>query len=254
MVPLFQDWTNATLEAAAIDRPPSAYALNYQKLWWDGKNSTYCFAGEKSLEGKVPGWDSIPTPPDAIWKFTADGKGSGKWEEALGPSGPMPFPPNLIRPAGGASAFNNDRAFYIGGWANGATTTNNLNINTTDYRDSTPVPGLLVFDFSTVSLTNTTNDGDYFASTFAEQSHPDFQESVMVSVPSFGPEGLFVLLSGTNPQTTSTTQVSSFSNITIYDPSKEQWLSQLATGEVPTGRQGFCIFGIQSTDNDSFEL
>ena len=189
----------------------------------------------------------FPTPNESIWGFAPDNQGYGIWKEYLGPAGDNPFPSNLVRPLGGGSAFDGQHALYVGGWANKGSSTN-PSINGAN---STWVPGLLAFDYATKTLTNTTNDQGYYNSFMGPP--PTYQAVSMVSAPYFGPRGLFILVSGWGVPSTGA-ETNSFDNITIYDPSQGKWYTQPTTGQIPSGRQGFCIVGLQDIDNQTFEM
>ena len=83
-------------------------------------------------------------------------------------------------------------------------------------------------DFSTLSLTNS-SDGGFFASQYQNDS-AIFDPGSMISVPSFGVDGILVLLGGSGcssvPFGTNHCEsgVGSFNNMTIYDLHTQSWL------------------------------
>lgn len=214
--------------------------LNRQTLWWDEKHQTvYCFGGEKSYGNPVG--NSYSTPAESIWRFTPDseGKGTVNWTEAVGPSTDHTFPSDLLRVAGGISAYDDSGAYYIGGYVTAATSPKVHFLNNAGLVD---VPGLLSFDFDSLDLTNSTAGGGY-ASQYGPGNWLDI--GAMLSVPQFGSDGIFLLLGGVeNP----------FNNITIYDKKSQTWHTQMATGDIPAPRTLFCAVVVQSNDSRSSEM
>lgn len=78
---------------------------------------------------------------------------------------------------------------------------------------------------------------------------PDGLNGILESVPTFGPEGL-LLAAGTG---TLNNAPPLFDNITIYEPNTQTWHNQIATGNIPLGRDGLCSVGIQG-DNGTYEM
>jgi hypothetical protein len=243
-IDLSQDWTNASLALVSTLKPSDVPALDFPSLWWDQEQRrallfcggvTFPFAG---------GANSRPSP-EAIWSFTPDGKGSGAWNEVLGPAASKPFPPNIIRPSEGASASNGSHAYYIGGFADPYTTTKITS------GSQIPVPGLLSFDLDGLSITNT-SDGGYFAT---QDPIHHAVPGAMLDVTSFGTDGLLVLLGGGNTVGSKAPITNpSFNNITIYDKANQKWYSQAATGTIPESRIFFCAVGVQSPDKSTYEM
>ncbi|OJD33142.1 kelch repeat protein [Diplodia corticola] len=259
IIGLSSSWNNQTLISVPVPRPTSFVPLEFETLWYDPNSSyVYSFGGEISQDGYIPNpYGTITIPEESIWRFSFDGTGEdGQWTEALGPTGEKSFPSDIKRPIMGASASDNQNAYYIGGaiykW-----TTNDVG-NMTELHN---VPGLLQFDFSTQTLTNDTNAVPYFASVWTEQNQTVNLAGLMTSVPLFGSQGVFVLVGGQSNDTGKTEQW--WETVTVFDPAKKSWYSQKATGEIPETKAGrvrdgssnnHCAFGAQNDDLETFEI
>ena len=74
----------------------------------------------------------------------------------------------------------------------------------------------------------------------------------MQYVPSFGSEGLVIVMGGiTLPF--NTTGLVSFDTVTVFDPATREWFNQTTTGNAPSPRESFCTAGVNSTNN-SYEM
>lgn len=239
-IDLSRDWKNSTLSLVSTTRPPTSLAENYQALFWDpGDGSIYCFGGEKSfLDHAI----DRATPPNSIWRFEPDGKGGGAWETAFGPTSENPFPINITRPTAGAFAASPKTGFYLGGYASFGTDPK-VSLATNLFQ---PLPGLLSFDFASLIWSNT-SDGGFIAPNTPIWGRPS--SSIMHFVPSFGTEGILLVLGGANGP-----GIYPFNNITIYDIHKQSWLSQLTTGDIPEPRDHFCLVGVLNKQNATYEL
>ncbi|KAL8997794.1 MAG: hypothetical protein Q9169_003043 [Polycauliona sp. 2 TL-2023] len=63
-------------------------------------------------------------------------------------------------------------------------------------------------------------------------------------VPAFGPDGLLMILGGNN----NSDHQYSFDAITLYDTATRRWFNQTTVGNVPKGRQDFCVAGVSSAE------
>ena len=234
---LSTDWTNTSLNLISTSRPDSTKAMSFQSLWWSEKNNMiYCFGGERRPFG--------PTLPESIWGFKPDGQGGGGWTEQVGPNTAIPFPPQIIRPADGASAFDDDGAYYVGGFASQGTT-NAVNLG---WGITRPVPGLLTFDFSSQTLTNSSNDGGYFSSLYREDQ--SLRSGSLLNVPPFGNKGILLAIGGGDV----IGRQSDFNNVTVFDKDGQNWYSQTASGDIPDPKMLFCAVGAQGGDNSTYEV
>ncbi|MCJ1349101.1 hypothetical protein MMC31_007337 [Peltigera leucophlebia] len=206
------------------ERPTKALALNTEALWFDEKqNSIYCFGGDMSFAYSR----HVTAPFESIWAFTPDGKGAGNWKEVLGPTGAKPFPSEIIRQSSGPVASDESHGYYLGGWVSMATSPLATAV--------VLVSGLLTLNFTDLTITNT-SDGFY-------------EYGQMINVPYYGTRGVLILLTkGTWPY------LLPFNNITIFDKTKKEWYSQLASGAIPDPRIQYCIVGIRGIESDTFEM
>ena len=234
---LSEDWTNSTLEMVSTVRPSAApIALDHQSLWWDdNKKIIYCFGGEKPL---LPQRSSNTTPVDSIWAFTPFGNGSGNWSQFVGPTADITFPQDILRPTNGFSAFDNTTGYFFGGLV-GANSDPSL---TYEFVFSS---GLLTFDFETGLLQNSTN--------VPTAVHAWANVGGMIGVSAFGQRGTLIAIGGGPGQSELGTSAP-LNNITIFDIASQTWLSQTATGDIPTPRSDFCAVGVQGGDNSTFEM
>lgn len=228
---LSKNWYSSSLELNRTQRPANATPMNAQALWFDEKrNWIFCFGG----------YTRDSTPFESIWAFKLDRRGSGNWEEVLGPTGIQAFPSNILRPHIGGLCNDESSGCYFGGylhsWSSRFITDNKIHTS----------HGLLTFRFNDFHLTNT-SDGDY-----ERPLHwPKIKGSgKTANIPKFGTGGVIILLVECDP-----TQVITFHNITIYDKTEQKWHSQRASGTLPEPRSGYCIVGIRGTTaSDNFEI
>lgn len=75
-------------------------------------------------------------------------------------------------------------------------------------------------------------------------------------VPSFGEEGVMVMIGGIAPTNSWDTSgaLRSMTNITVFDPETGSWYSQTATGDVPMARKNMCVVGVQSSNESTYEM
>ena len=190
------------------------------------------FAGRVSSYGNAPN-----ATPLALWSFKPDGTGSGTWKEEIGNDDPA-FN-HLLRPFKGYQAYGGNSALVLGGISNFQS-----DEKTEDVGDDIPLPGLLTLDMTTKTFTNTS------ARSFNGMG--DGVRGQMHYVPSFGPNGLFMIMGGSNiPE--GTDNLIDFSNIVVYDSVTDRWYNQTATGNVPEAREDFCLTGLNST-NQTYEM
>ena len=250
-IDLSSDWTNATLEIVLTPRPNTSIPLNNERLWWDETSGAYySFGGEVSGAFKhgndYTGWIAS-IPPEYIWQFTPDGNGSGTWKETVGPTSLMPYPPGLVRTSQGASAQDSNHGYYIGGHTNSILSPK---VDSSDPYATSQVPGLQTFTFESSTLTNSSNDGHYFAS-YGEGDGVVSDPGVMIFVPSFGSDqGLLLLMGGYSHPA----RGGYFNEITIYDLASQSWYSQATTGRIPRPRSRFCAVGVQEHNSAIYQM
>ena len=219
-----------------IERPPSALALKKQSLWWDNTNGTiYCFGGEKS---GLPPHNTMLTPPDSIWGLRPDGNGAGNWTEYVGPTSEKPFPQDIFRPAFGFSGDDGENGYFFGGYVDSDTSPGVVGT-------AQAVPGLLTFNFGSMTLTNDTNVATRVESNSVV--HP----GVLLHSPVYGTSGILLAMGGDAGQLEAG---GPFNNISIFDLASKQWHYQAATGTIPAQRSNFCAAAAQGEDKISFEM
>ncbi|CAO1600725.1 hypothetical protein XANCAGTX0491_004407 [Xanthoria calcicola] len=223
-IDLSQDWVNATVLLQSTNKPSGFPQLSNPSLWWDEKDNVF-YSG---AIGRTSFFDAHKNPPLSLWSFKPDRTGSGAWTEVL-PAGDDTWL-NVIRTTYGYQASAGDTALVLGGAA-----TSKTSPETKDLSRDILLPGLLEFNMRTRR--------------FANSSTADFNvngtgvEGRMHFVPSFGPNGLFMILGGHN----GSHDQYPFNQITLYDSTSHRWYNQSATGNVPNGRQEFCVAGVNST-------
>ena len=109
-------------------------------------------------------------------------------------------------------------------------------------------PGLLTFDFDTLTLTNSSN-----------VANPQFQDQWIPSgcalnIPSFKDEFLIFIGGGSLGNYEDLEAGGVFNNITIYNKQKQEWYWQKVTGEIPDPREPFCTVGVSDDVNGTFEV
>ena len=236
-IPLAEDWTNVTLNLVPTVRSTEApIAVNFQSLWWNAKQNTiFSFGGERS---GLPQRANVPTTEESIWGFNLDGAGGGNWTEYVGSTADTTWPQGLVRPTNGFWNSDDDTGYFFGGLGNDHT---DITFSGSEFQI---VPGLVTFDFASLTLRNSTN----VPNMISQWAGP----GRMVYVPVFGPKGVLLPLGGGPGQSEAGSGV--FNNITIFDIDSQTWLSQAAHGDIPTPRSTFCAFGVQGGDNSTFEM
>ncbi|KAK4159743.1 hypothetical protein QBC43DRAFT_271938 [Cladorrhinum sp. PSN259] len=227
-LPLTTSWTSR--EAPLTSIPKTAPIKANQILWadpsWGDAGAFYTFGGQS--------WLGQNMTDSEVWRFTADGKGGGRWS-LVTPSNPAVF--NSIKQTEHATvAYTNDTGFAIGGLATGWTEKNRGVTQAT--------PGLTTFNFKTNAFTNGTGDlPAQFDGLVGGQAR---------YIPSFGPNGLIVMLGGVTVSVEKYTSVADgagveFTELVLFDPVTKEVLKQKTTGDVPPApRVNFCNVGFVS--------
>lgn len=229
-IDLSQDWTNTTVTLRSIIKPSGVPTLSFGSLWYDEpENTLYTgFAGQPSMFNSDP---SLPTI--SIWAFKPDGFGSGTWTQALRANEATLRP--ISQPVGALMAYGPHSAWALGGRA----------ANEDAFAlhlPGTPQSGLVNFDFRSKTFTNT-SASDYNSSGTA-------LHGAMQYVPSFGPEGVVVVIGGRSGIDLNFT---GFDTVHVYDPAKRIWHNQTTTGDAPAPRFQFCAAGVNSS-NGTYEI
>ena len=225
---LSQSWTNSNVSIRTIDKPSSALFRKYINLW-PYKDSFYAWGGDKGLSKNVE--------DGKLWKFAVDGAGGGSWEKQ--PLDNSAF--LLLVTAQGCVCSFNGTGFIVGGWASRDSDATLLSI-----RDHIAVPGVTSFDMLSGKWKNQTAPGLSTSETIA------YGRSLFVS---FGPNGLILVLGGLQSTSQNRSlnfgegQKLDFINLKLYDPVRNVWHSQQATGAFPSPRASFCTVGVQGPNN-----
>jgi hypothetical protein len=148
---------------------------------------------------------------------------------------------SIARPYSGQMAVGKDSAYILGGL-----TVPNATVNS--YLNGTPLSGIIAFNMTTSTFTNSSADG-YSPDGAAELG-------VLHYVPDFGPDGVFVAMGGDVSGLGSHTpghNLKSFGDLTVFDPSSGTFYNQIATGNLPEPRVQLCTAGIASS-NGTYEI
>ncbi|MCJ1427876.1 hypothetical protein MMC29_005782 [Sticta canariensis] len=241
-IDLSKDWTNSTLSLVQTTRPSNADALLAESLWFDEKtNSVYCFGGLRSYA--TSRLAALRPPIESIWGFKLNDQGTAMWDQVIGPLTQTPFPNTIHRIARGMSVTDGNRAYYLGGFYSGETSPSSFYTNA---KDRAPSPGLLVFDFNTLTFTNS-SDGGYLAPQISGRT--DRPAGAMIHMSMYGDDGILgILPSGRNRQDFA------FNNITLYDKKTQKWYSQTTSGDIPEPRSYFCADGVAGDEKNTFEI
>ena len=230
-IDLSQNWTNATVVFKSTPKPDGAPNLDGPSLWYHDQEDILFsgFTGTNTSFGHEP----RDLPPLSLWTFKPDGAGNGAWNEIINAASPVWA--SLTRPRYPLQAYGLDSAWILGG--------NNL-----PSESPTPIGESIVhfnmgsrtFDNSTVQCCGATNG---------------IAGGAMQYVPSFGPQGLFVILGGVNGKTNDggAHHLIEFATVSVFDPAKQEWWNQTTTGSEPSPRIQFCTAGMNST-NGTYEM
>lgn len=141
------------------------------------------------------------------------------------------------------SASDGNRAYYLGGFYSGETSPSSSAMQA---GDRIPSPGLLIFDFHTLTLTNSSDSG-YLAPRVS--TRPDWPPGAMINISTYGDDGILVILPSGRDR-----QDFAFNNITLYDKKNKNWYSQTTSGDIPQARSYFCAVGVGGDDKNTFEM
>lgn len=136
--------------------------------------------------------------------------------------------------------FGSGNAYVLGGIENSESS-----LSTANLQGNVPLPGLVNFNMTTETFSNSTASGYSFNGT-AEKGSLHY-------VPSFGPDGLCIVMGGDDFWHPHFDSLKDLETITIFDPSSKKWFNQTTTGNVPQARKEFCLAGIES-NNATYEM
>ena len=230
-IDLSQNWTNATVVFQSTPKPGGVPILDGPSLWYHDQEDIL-YAG---FTGANTSFNSEPRdlPPLSLWTFKPDGAGNGAWNEIIHANSSVWG--SLTRPEHPLQAQDSNSAWILGG-------------NILLHENSTLIGESIVhvnmasrtFENSTVKCCNATNG---------------IAGGAMQYVPSFGPDGLFVILGGVNKGNSGdyAQNLIDFATVSVFDPAKQEWWAQTTTGSEPSPRIQFCTAGINST-NGTYEM
>lgn len=231
-IDLSQNWTNATVVFNSNPKPDGVPNLDGPSLWYhDQEDILYAgFTGTNTMFGSEP----RDLPPLSLWTFSPDGAGSGAWDEIINAS--FPVWGSLTRPIFPLQAYDSNSAWILGGDNLPSTSTIPIGESIVRFNMESRT-----FQNSTIQCCNATKG---------------IAGGAMQYVPSFGPEGLFVIMGGKNGNTYGTDGAHTlieFATVSVFDPAKQEWWNQTTTGSEPSPRIQFCTAGINST-NGTYEM
>ena len=104
---------------------------------------------------------------------------------------------------------------------------------------------MVIYNFSTQTWSNVSADALSYYGTTVDGSAQ--------IVPSFGPNGLMLVLGGRSKLDGTTKSYYPFDNIPIYEPLSQKWTAQKTTGEAPPTHENGCAVGVEG-DNGTYEV
>ncbi|MCJ1465552.1 hypothetical protein MMC07_004170 [Pseudocyphellaria aurata] len=236
-IDLSQTWSNSTVTIHSTYKPTGVPNLTHSSLWYDEREDLL-YSG---FAGRAPTFGDRPWPSNSsLWSFKPDGAGSGSWDKVIDSDSLVWH--SFTRPCQPMMAFGSGSAYVLGGFESWQTRS--------PWDDSfynTALPGLVQFNLTTRTFSNSTAGGYSFYGTA--------ERGAMHYVSSFGPDGLFVVMGGDDawhPQPDGSSLIE-LETISIYDPSSRQWFNQTTTGNIPQRRKEFCLAGIAS-NNGTYEI
>ncbi|KAI9774109.1 MAG: hypothetical protein M1840_005202 [Geoglossum simile] len=235
-----KSWDNNTLPAVKTIDKGLCPSLNEIQLWPNPANNTfYAYGGQLSYLVPFAGVSTVPL--ESFWAFKADSNGGGSWSQLDTSDNPAWI--SLTRTAGGLWATSPSTGYNLGGYS-GSRTSQRTSID-----GFIPIPGLQTYSYTTGEWSN--------RSAIGYSKFGTAQAGGMVHVPTWGPSGLLVMVGGqTSPLnlwSDGGTMVP-MSNITVFEPKSQTWYHQIASGDVPSQRNRFCIVGARGGDNSTYEI
>ena len=224
------DFSPSSVTVASIDKPDGVSNLVQGGLWVDGDAGTL-YTG---FAGFGPALGDEAEQPQGLWSFQPDSDGSdGTWTN-LNDTTDTFFTTDK-RPFGAPVASGNGTAFLLGG----------LDVFGTWH---IPVSGLLSYNFSSQTMTNTT---------VSTSTDGFLQMGSMQYVPNFGSAGILVSAGGNHGYQKSSGDWASnwqtFDTVQVFDIASGTWYDQITTGTVPPFRMQYCMTGAASL-NRTYEI
>ena len=213
--------------------------FNFIRFWTDEvANTVYAYGGQ--LSGLTPGAGVTTVPLESLWSFNPRSDG-GTWQTSDQSSFILS---DITRPSLGSATSGSIGGFNLGGYAS------RLTSQKTNIHDKIPVPGLQFYNFTSKEFLN------YSATGFTPDGTAVYSGTAYVSI--WGTTGLLVAFGGQMSSNLSRflegEAYLTMSNISLFDPSTQSWHYQLATGDIPTQRDRFCVVGINGDDNSTYGI
>lgn len=225
------DFSLSSATVSSIEKPEGVANLLQGGLWVD-ENAGTLYTG---FAGFGPTFGDEAEQPQGLWSFQPGSDASdGTWTN-LNDTSDSIFTTGK-RPFGAPVASGNGTAFLLGGLA------------VYDENWHVPVSGLLSYNFSSQSVTNTT---------VSASTNGFLQMGSMQFVPNFGSAGILVNAGGNHRyQRSSGTWGSNwqaFDTVQVLDVASGTWYDQVTTGTVPPFRMQYCMTGAASS-NKTYEI
>ncbi|KAK3402244.1 hypothetical protein B0T20DRAFT_390143 [Sordaria brevicollis] len=244
-IDISKSWSRSSVEIKAMSKAlhGGPVALSDQALWADPSGNAFYVIG-----GRAPWFrNADKIKKDGIWKFTADGMGSGKWELEEPSNREMLKSINLAEKAAWVTAHGasfGSIAYALGGYTSVAT---DPDIHGDDDKANyIPSPVAISYDLRTKTL------GTLDMAPILGSSTSTLFDGRAIYVPQFGPNGFVFVLGGVK-HSSSTGRSNgiavagdwlNFNYVTFFDPKTGRWESQVTSGVAPEDRIFFCVVGV----------
>ena len=226
-IDLSGDWVNATVAIQSTTKPNGAPSVDGGALWYD-EATPLLYTGYTGAIAVLGPNATMALPPESIWTFRPDNLGSGSWNQIISPSDPVWN--TIVRTQRGYQAYGNGSAYVLGGY----------NINLSGHYI---YPGMIEFEMSSQVFSNISSE----TGATSPSGHPGEYGS-MHYVPSFGSNGVFVVMGGWDGN-----NLIDFGYVLVFDPTSGSWYNQTTTGNKPFPRYSICTAGAASS-NGTYEI
>lgn len=229
-IDITNDFSPSSVTVASIEKPSGVPNLLQGGLWVDNDAGTL-YTG---FSGLSSGFGDAAEQPQGLWSFQPGSDDTdGTWTN-FNDTADDSFATGK-RPFGAPVASGNGSAFLLGG----------LDIFG---KYHVPVSGLLSYNFSTQTVTNTT---------VSASTDGFLQMGSMQYVPNFGSAGVLVSAGGNHGYIKSSGEWASnwqaFDTVQVLDIASGTWYDQVTTGNVPPFRMQYCMAGAASS-NRTYEI
>ena len=208
-------------------KPNGVPSLNDGSLWYD-ESTQLLYTGYTGTVVTFHPNATLSPPPESIWTFEPDNLGSGSWNQIISSSDPVWN--TIVRTNRGYQAYGNGSAYVLGEY-------NPFLSGQYIY------PGMIKFEMSSQVFFNISSK----TGATSPSGHPGEYGS-MQCVPSFGSNGVFVVMGGWDGNS-----LIDFGSILVFDPTSGSWYNQMTTGNNPFPRYSICTTGAAST-NGTYEI